>query len=149
MIRMSLASKIVSIHSEVNAALDAVFSEKKSMLVFALSTLAAGALYVLIPLATTPGFSIDYYLQIVPWYNYALLALFSLGFGLLFSMQYYIFTNKASGGKKAVGYGGILSVVVAGAYSTAACSACVSTLFSVFGFGGVLFLTSYRTQLLF
>ncbi len=132
---------------EVRAALAVVFSSKKYFWLAIISGTVSMAFFVFASVYSVPGNTLDFYVQIFPWYGYLLLASFGFGFALLIPLQVYLFRN-APRMSKASSAGLLFSNILTGVYTTAACAACVSTLFAFAGFGGVLFLTQYREPLI-
>ncbi len=134
---------------DFKAALATVFSDHAYLLLGIASAFLAAVAFVYVPVATTPGSDFDFYLSIAPWWNYAILAVFAVGFGLMVPMQAYLWRNgRAKPKVKASGLAPLLSSALAGVYATAACAACVTTAFSFLGFGFTLFLLEYRLPLL-
>lgn len=133
---------------EVVSAVSKLKSRSKYLAFFALFTAAFAVLFIFIPILTTPGNDFGYWLSIMPWWGYLLLAVFSAVMGLLLTMQLYIHDNRLRQANAVPGALSLASTFAAGIYSTAACVGCLTTLFTFAGFGGVLFFAAYRMQLI-
>jgi hypothetical protein len=135
--------------ADLMVAFGTVFAKEHYRLLAIGAAFAAAFAFIWVPVATTPGNDFAFYFRITPWWNYVFLLLFAAGFGFMLPMQVYLLRQKAPPAKeKAKGLAPVVSSALAGIYATAACAGCVTTVFSFFGFGGVLFLLEYRLPLL-
>lgn len=131
---------------EISEAIATVLENKKYFYLFLFSSLIALGVYVITPVFTIPGNTLEFWLSIMPWYGYLLLAVFSLTTGMLVAMQFYIMKNNKKIAEKSKGAAGIFAVLITGLYSTAACASCITTLFAFLGSGGVLFINAYHLE---
>jgi hypothetical protein len=103
-----------------------------------------------IPVATIPGNAFSFQLELYTWKDFALFLLLAFLASQVLTMHVYIFRfklkNKAA--TSAVGGAGILSGLIASVFATASCGLCIASIFSFLGFGGVLFLSTYRVYFL-
>lgn len=108
--------------------------------------------FVLIPVLTIPGNSIDFQLGIFTERDYVILSLLSLLTSLFLIMQIFIFRNSANvkGKVASLGTGGTGgSVAVVGSvFATAACSSCLFALFGFLGFSTLIFLIERQWYIL-
>ncbi len=104
---------------------------------------AVFALFVLVPVWTTPGNDVRFQLHLLPWSVVALMAVLSVSNGVLVQMQLWLRRHRLAvgTGKQAVGAFGILVSSIA---ATMACAACYSSLLAIFGLGGTIFVATYR-----
>jgi hypothetical protein len=114
-------------------------------LVFFLVAFAVFALFILLPVWTTPGNDIAFQLSIVGPLMYALMTSLALLNALVISMQLYIRrfnTELGSTGirEKSSGFGALMASLVA----TMGCAACYSSVLAILGLGGSLFVVRYR-----
>lgn len=144
-----MGSVVNNLLSETRAAVHTVFSDHQYVILGVGAAFFAAAAFVVVPVAAIPGNTVDYYFSVTPWWTYAFLALFTVGFGFLVPLQVYLLTHPSPRKReKAKGLAPLLSSAVSGLYATAACAGCVSSLLSFAGVGGTLFLLEYRPQLL-
>ncbi len=135
--------------SGIVSALRMVFSEPAYAFLFVVSVLVFGFVYVLVPLVTTPGNTVQTYLSDSTAYSLLLVLVLSLSIGALVPMQVYAWRRtghrtfkESAGGIAAAG-----SSVVSGLFTTASCGVCLSALFSFIGAGGVLFLMGHQAEI--
>ncbi len=104
---------------------------------------AVFALFVFVPVVTTPGNDLAFQLHLLSWPVIGLMVLLSVMNGMLVQMQLWLRRHKlvSHNVKHAAGAMGIL---VSGVAATLACAACYSSLLAVFGLGGTIFVASYR-----
>lgn len=107
--------------------------------------LAAFALFVLVPVWTTPGNDVLFQLSLLTPATLATMIVLAAANAVLISMHLYLRRTKAkTGTKEAVGGFALLgSSVVA----TLGCASCYSSLLSGFGLGGVIFFGKYGVYL--
>lgn len=127
-----------------------VFQEKIYFFPFILGALFFGSLYTFVPVFVTPGNTFSFFIEITPWWDFALLVALALMMGLLVAMQVYVFRNRQRIRKREVGTGVIASFssFVSGIFSSATCASCVSALFSfLLPSSGIFFLLNYRWEI--
>lgn len=128
-----------------------VLGERKyvfSLLSFALLFFA---LFVFIPVATTPGNTLAFQLSIFRPQDYFLMILLALLVGLNFSMNIYVWRkskqsaniSQSAASGAAAGFGGAFAAIV----GTATCASCLAFLFGIvgLGIGSVAFVLKYQT----
>lgn len=113
-----------------------VLLSPRRQLAAAVFSLLFAAAFLLIPVFTIPGNTLDFWLAIAPWWTYVFLAFYSVGMGVLAVMIHYVIRTGSSG----VTAAGAAPGFVSGLYSTAACGGCVAGAFSFLGSGTTLFL---------
>lgn len=148
-------SKFQQVYSASRQAL----GEKTYFFIFLSFALFFFALFVFIPVATTPGNTLVFQLSIFRVQDYFLMILLALLVGLNFSMNIYawrkskrfdyvqrkqsanISQSAASGA--AAGFGGVFASIV----GTATCASCLAFLFGIvgLGIGSVAFVLKYQT----
>ncbi len=123
-----------------------VFRKIEYYIIFGLSSLIMLFLYVFIPIYTTPGNDLAFFIKITPLWGLLILFSLSILMGLLITMQFYIFKNLKKLYVKESGSGVIawFSSIISGLFSSATCATCISFLFAFLGTGGILFLLKYR-----
>lgn len=112
---------------------------------FAFVLLAVGlfALFVFVPVWTTPGNDLMFQLSITPVSVFVLMVVLSLGNALVVMMQWHLRqSQKVKIGAKEIGGG--VGLLVASIFSTLACVSCFSSLLSIFGLGGVIFFGEHQ-----
>lgn len=128
-----------------------VFGERKYVFILLSFALFFFALFVFIPVATTPGNTFAFQLSIFRMQDYFLMILLALLVGLNFSMNIYAWRKRgqlanvsgfAVGGATA-GFGGAFAAIV----GTATCASCLAFLFGIvgLGIGNVAFVLKYQT----
>ena len=109
-------------------------------------------LFVMIPVWTIPGNSLDFQLGIFSERDYILLSILLFLTSLFLTMQVFIFRNSISAKDKTTaavkgGVGGY-TAVVGSVFATAACSSCLFALFGFLGFGTLFFLLEHQWYIL-
>lgn len=125
-----------------------VFAQSRSYwLWFSLFTIFALILFVLVPVWSVPGNSVDFQLSLFTIGNWVLFVVLALLIALLLTIQTFIFrraknaTAKAKSlGSTATGAAGAYAGILGGVFATAACSWCVAAVFGFLGTGTVLFI---------
>lgn len=128
-----------------------VFRERKYIFILLSFALFFFALFVYIPVATTPGNSFAFQLSIFRAQDYVLMIFLALLVGLNFSMNIYalrkqkVIGNSAASGTIS-GFGGAFAAIV----GTATCASCLAFLFGIvgLGIGSVAFVLKYQTLFL-
>lgn len=105
--------------------------------------LAVFALFVFVPVLTTPGNDVAFQLHLLSWPVLVLMFVLSVFSGILVQMQLWLRRHRlvSHNAKHAAGAMGIL---VSGIAATLACAACYSSLLAIFGLGGTIFVATYR-----
>ncbi|MBI2010674.1 MAG: hypothetical protein HYS89_00310 [Candidatus Colwellbacteria bacterium] len=103
-------------------------------------------LFVLIPVWAVPGNTLAIQLDIFTSRDYLVLILLSSLPSLFIVMQTYVMREIKRIGSASTAIGGGLGALFAGIAGTAFCASCLAPLFAFFGigFGGVVFVLSYR-----
>ncbi|MBS3067426.1 hypothetical protein J4450_01885 [Candidatus Micrarchaeota archaeon] len=130
--------------TQIYISLKTIFRNKKYIYLFIFLIIAAFVAYILIPVYTIPGNDLSFWLSIMPWWGYPIIFTFAVALGLLLTMKVYEFRHSHSVLSKAEDAGGVIAVIIAGLYTTAACGACISSLFAIVGASGALFLNQNR-----
>ena len=109
------------------------------------------ALFIFIPVATTPGNTLAFQLSIFRVQNYFLMVFLALLVGLNFSMNIYVWReqrqsvniSKSVASGTAAGFGGVFAAIV----GTATCVSCLAFLFGIvgLGIGSVAFVLKHQT----
>lgn len=128
-----------------------VFGERKYVFFFLSFALFFFALFVFIPVVTTPGNTLVFQLSIFRAQDYFLMILLALLVGFNFSMNIFAWrklkqsaniSQSAASGATA-GFGGAFAAIV----GTATCASCLAFLFGIvgLGIGSVAFVLKYQT----
>lgn len=105
--------------------------------------LAVFALFVFVPVLTTPGNDLAFQLHLLSWPVLVLMIVLSVLNGVLVQMQIWLRRHRlvSHNVKHAAG---ALGILVSGIAATLACAACYSPLLALFGLGGTIFVATYR-----
>lgn len=127
-------------------ALRQTFTDPCGWSVFATSSIGLFLLLLLIPVWTTPGNDLLFQIKLLGTSGTLLVALLSIGNGLLLTMQMVIrHKRKASSAARNVVKATTLTGILTGSFAaTLACAACYSSILSLFGLGTTAFLVEYR-----
>ncbi len=128
----------------VQTAAAIVLASPRRRLGAAVFSILFGAAFLLIPVFTIPGNTLEFWLAITPWWTYVFLAFYAGSMGVLAVMIQYVLQAGSSG----LSVAGAAPGLVSGLYSTAACGGCLAGVFSFLGSGVSLFLLENRTPLL-
>lgn len=101
----------------------------KSKLIFAALFIFFTALYVFVPIYTTPSHSLSFFIEITSYWRWLLIFAFSAALSLLVSLQIYLWTNVKQFERKSKA--SIFSALGAFATSLFSCIACGATLFAL------------------
>ncbi len=125
------------------AAYKKVFARSRAFIETILVTLAIFALFVLVPVWTTPGNDVSFQLHLISWPTYVLMGALSVLNGVLIQMQLYLRRHRLveAGVKQATTFIGILGTSF---LSTLACASCYSSLLAFFGLSGTVFIVTNR-----
>ncbi|MFH1751187.1 MAG: hypothetical protein ABH863_05905 [Candidatus Micrarchaeota archaeon] len=136
-------------YEEVRAALALAFFDKKYVFIALVAGIAMTAIYAYIPIAVTPGNTLELFLDITPVWGLFAIAFLGGLMGVLIAMQYYVIKNTKSSDRKELGSGisAFVSSIISGVFATATCGACVGVLFSFLGTAGVFFLLEHRWEI--
>lgn len=101
------------------------------------------ALFVFLPVWTTPGNDVAFQLHLISPMTYALMSALALLNGILIEMQWYLRRNRLSAGtgKQATTAFGIIATSF---LSTIACASCYSSVLALLGLGGTAFVVTNR-----
>lgn len=128
-----------------------VLAKRNYKILFAVLTISAIILFVLVPVWSVPGNSISFQLSLFTAQNWLLFVVLASLVALLLTMQVFIFRRAKNAAAKAKSLGGAASGVVGGyagilggVFATAACSWCVAAVFGFLGTGAVLFIARNR-----
>lgn len=120
------------------------FTKPRDWLTFVVASAAVFALFVLVPVWTTPSNDVLFQLHLLNAPTYALMVVLSLSNGLLITMQRALARLRAKvkvhAGHVAHGVGIIVTSILA----TVACASCYSSLLALFGLGGTIFFAKYH-----
>lgn len=150
-----MKNPITLILNEVKNKVFLVFTASKTVLIqgraywfwFLVFIISALVLFVLVPVWSVPGNSVDFQLSLFTFGNWVLFIVLALLIALLLTMQIFIF-KRAKGaaikakslGNAATGAAGAYAGILGGVFATAACSWCVAAVFGFLGTGTVLFI---------
>lgn len=121
-----------------------VLSKRFYLLGFLILIPLVFSIFVLIPVKTIPGNSLDFQLGIFSEGDYIRLTILSLLTSLFLVMQIFIFKNSFTAKDRTTslvrgGIGGY-TAVVGSVFATAACSSCLFAFFGFLGFSTLIFL---------
>ena len=102
------------------------------------------ALFVMIPVLTTPGNDVAFQLSITPANVFVLMVALSLLNGLLITMQWKLRREHKQHRLTAKEGTTVFGMVASAFAATVACAACYSSVLAVFGLGGTIFLVTHR-----
>lgn len=141
--------------SQIYNALKTVLKEKKYFLVFLSLSIVFFVLFIVIPLVTIPGNSLQFQLSIFSRENYILMTALAVLVGSTFTIQTYT-ARKQRALRKLLppvlrssvvsGASGIFGSIV----GTASCASCLASLFGLIGIGtgGVFFVLDNQSYFL-
>lgn len=131
-------------------ALRLVFGDKRYLALAAASASALALFFeIVLPVLTIPGNDIAFQLATLSPKGAVLTTAVSAGLGILIAMNVFLLRLKLDA-RAAGGSGATLGVgAFTGMFASAACPACVGTLFAFLGAPGVLFLVNYRYEIAF
>ena len=131
---------------EIRSATSRIFEKKKYLHIFLLVSFLSLIVYIALPVFTIPGNNLLFWLEIMPWWGYIVLFFFSFSLGMLITMQLYLNRQRHTPSETGKGIANLAAVLVSGFYSTAACAACITTVFAFLGSGGVFFINTHRLE---
>ena len=125
------------------SAIKTVFTRPRHWVEALCIAIAIFALFVMVPVWTTPGNSIPFELHLIPWGVYILMIALALLNGVLIEMQLYIRRHQLAPatGKHAATAAGI---AISSLFATIGCAACYSSLLALLGLGGTAFVVTNR-----
>lgn len=120
-----------------------VLSSWRRWAMFILVVVGLFALFVFVPVWTTPGNDFLFQLSITPPSVFLLMVSLSIGNALIILMQWHLRQSQEVkiGAKEISGGVGLLAASI---FSTLVCVACFSSLLSLFGLGGVIFFGEHQ-----
>ena|SRR3989338_6651630 len=132
--------------NEIKSAANNLFADKKYFHVFLLVSFISAVLYIAVPVFAIPGNTLLFWLEIMPWWGYLVLLFFSFSLGLLTTMQIYLSSQRHTVSEASKGIANLVAVIISGLYSTAACAACITTVFAFLGSGVTFFINAHRWE---
>ena len=105
-------------------------------------------LFVYSTIVTTPGNSLELWIQITPDESKALVFFLAAALGVLFGLLAYSFRQKASIKQAGAGVVTAGSGLVAVMFGSAACLGCLAAVFGFLGFGTLAVLLGFQTPIL-
>lgn len=120
-----------------------VFVEPRPYIESTVITLVIFALFILVPVWTTPGNDVRFQLGLITPVTYGLMAALSVLNGLLIEMQLYLRRHRLTemSAKQATTAIGIVATAF---LSTIACASCYSSVLALLGLGGTAFVVTNR-----
>lgn len=135
-----------AIFSTILFGLKTTFSQKGYAFLFVATFIGLFGLFTFIPAWSVPGISVSRQLDIFSSRDFVILSLLSSLYALFIPMQVYALRQRGDVGGIGAAAGGGAGVLFSGVAGTAFCASCLAPLFAFFGigFGGVIFVLSYR-----
>lgn len=125
----------------IRSGLAKTFSRRRDRLTGLLLAVAAFALFVLVPVWTTPGNDVRFQLSLLTRSTITAMVVLAVTNAILISMHLHLSRVKAKvATKEAIGG---LAVLGGSIVATLGCASCYSSLLSAFGLGGVIFYGKY------
>lgn len=117
------------------------FATRRDVVVGIALAFAAFALFVMVPVWTTPGNDVRFQLSLLTPQTLAAMIVLALANAVLLSMHLYLRRTKAKvATRETVGGFALLGSSV---IATLGCASCYSSILSAFGLGGVIFFGKY------
>lgn len=130
---------------DIKSALQKSLATPMGVAVFLIASFAVFALFVLVPVWTTPGNDIAFQLSLFTPGVYVLMAALALLNGLVIVMQFYIRReHKKMHSADAKHVAGGLGALGASLIATMGCVACYSSILALFGIAGTAFIVEHR-----
>lgn len=127
----------------VGSALRFVFAAPRGVAAFLVASAGIFALFVLVPVWSTPGNDIAFQLSIMTPVVYAVMIALSLLNGLVIAMQLHVRRHGVKG-KAHAETGGMFGAFGASLLATVGCAACYSSVLALFGLSGTIFIVEHR-----
>ena len=135
--------------SAILQAYGTVFGKKRYVMLAVLLSVLSFFLYISVPVLIIPGNSYQFFLSATPVVELLATALISILVGTLFAMQIYSWRRNIQVVKNTgIGIVGFISGAISTIFASATCISCVSVVFSFLGFGGIIFLTEHRWEIM-
>jgi len=129
----------------VKSSLAKTFSRRRDKLAGILLALSAFALFVLVPVWTTPGNDIRFQLSLLTRGTITAMVVLAVTNAVLISMHLHLRRVKAKVATQET-VGG-LAVLGSSIIATLGCVSCYSSILSAFGLGGVIFFGKYHAYI--
>ncbi len=129
----------------IRSSLGKTYSRRRDLLAGLLLAFAAFALFVLVPVWTTPGNDIRFQLSLLTRGTLTAMVLLSVTNAVLISMHLHLRRVKARVATQET-VGG-LAVLGSSIIATLGCASCYSTILSAFGLGGIIFFGKYHAYI--
>jgi len=125
----------------LRSSLAKTFATRRDVLVGVALAFAAFALFVMVPVWSTPGNDVRFQLSLLTPQTLAAMIILAVANAVLVSMHLYLRRSKATvATREAVGGFALLGSSV---IATLGCASCYSSILSAFGLGGVIFFGKY------
>ena len=125
----------------LRSSLAKTFATRRDRAIGIALALAVFALFVMVPVWSTPGNDVAFQLSLIKPATFAAMVLLSVTNATLISMHLFLRRAKATvATKEAVGG---LALLGSSVLATLGCVSCYSSILSVFGLGGVIFFGTY------
>jgi len=129
----------------IRSSLAKTFSRRRDQLAGVLLAFSAFALFVLVPVWTTPGNDIRFQLSLLTRGTTTAMVILAVTNAVLISMHLHLRRVKAKvATKEAIGG---LAVLGSSVIATLGCASCYSSILSAFGLGGVIFFGKYHAYI--
>ncbi|MFC1787979.1 hypothetical protein ACFLZY_02060 [Patescibacteria group bacterium] len=129
--------------SSINKAMQSIFKEPRNWIMFFVVTFLIFALFVMLPVWTTPGNDILFQLSLFSPGVYVLMVFLALSNALVIVMQFHV--HKLKRARLSIKHAGSgFSMIFASLLATIGCAACYSSLLAIFGLGGTIFIVEHR-----
>lgn len=129
----------------IRSGLAKTFSRRRDRLAGLLLAVAAFALFVLVPVWTTPGNDVRFQLSLLARGTITAMVLLSVTNAILISMHLHLRRVKAKVATQET-VGG-LAILGSSIIATLGCVSCYSSILSAFGLGGVIFFGKYHAHI--
>ncbi len=125
----------------LTSSLAKTYATRRDILVGIALAFAAFALFVLVPVWTTPGNDVAFQLSLLTPATIGAMVILAVTNAVLVSMHLHLRRSKANvAARETVGG---LALLGSSVIATLGCASCYSSLLSAFGLGGVIFLGKY------
>lgn len=127
-----------------------VLQQRNYLLLFLVSAAVMNFLYIYLPIYLTPSNTWEFFVELTPWWGFALFTILAFLVGLLIAFNVYSFRQlrAVSVRSTASGIVGTASSIVSGMFSSATCAYCISALFAfLLPPAALLTLLEYRYQI--
>lgn len=129
----------------IGSSLAKTFARRRDALAGLLLAVSAFALFVLVPVWTTPGNDVRFQLSLLTRGTITAMVVLSVTNAVLISMHLHLRRVKAKVARRDA-IGG-LAILGSSIIATLGCVSCYSTILSAFGLGGVIFFGKYHAYI--